>query len=171
MDLMCRNPVSGDTMRWVFVNVMTFLEEKQSEYRRKVGLVQWTDATGRKVMGSIPDDIIAIFYWHNLSGCTMAMGLTQPLTEMSTRNISWGYRRPVRRAGIITTFVCRLSWNFWASTSWNPQSLPRPVMGLLYLYLYITVKKHQLDRGTQDSHRHARLGFSRYHGGVDGDGI
>jgi hypothetical protein len=24
------------------------------------------------------------------SGRTMALGLTQPLTEMSTRNISWG---------------------------------------------------------------------------------
>ena len=26
-------------------------------------------------------------------------------------------------------------WNLGASTSWNPQSLSRPVMGLLYLYL------------------------------------
>ena len=26
----------------------------------------------------------------NSSGRTMALGLTQPLTEMSTRNISWG---------------------------------------------------------------------------------
>jgi len=26
----------------------------------------------------------------NPSGRTMALGLTQPLTEMSTRNISWG---------------------------------------------------------------------------------
>jgi hypothetical protein len=25
-----------------------------------------------------------------LVGCTMALGSTQPLTEMSTRNISWG---------------------------------------------------------------------------------
>ena len=27
---------------------------------------------------------------HNPSGRSMALGLTQPLTEMSTRNISWG---------------------------------------------------------------------------------
>jgi hypothetical protein len=39
-------------------------------------------------VGSIPDDVIGIFL-HNLSGCTMALGLTQPVTEMSTRNISW----------------------------------------------------------------------------------
>ena len=29
---------------------------------------------------------------------TMTVGSTQPLTEMSTRNISWGQRRPVRKA-------------------------------------------------------------------------
>jgi hypothetical protein len=27
---------------------------------------------------------------HNLVGRTVALGSTQPLTEMSTRNISWG---------------------------------------------------------------------------------
>jgi hypothetical protein len=66
----------------------------------------------------------------------MALGSTQPLTEMSTRNISWGQRRPVRRADNLTNFMCRLSWNLGASTSWNPQGLSRPVMGLLYLYFY-----------------------------------
>ena len=35
----------------------------------------------------------------------------------------------------LTTFMCRLSWNLGASTSWNPQGLSRPVMGLLYLLL------------------------------------
>ena len=33
--------------------------------------------------------------------------------------------------------MCRLSWNLGTSTSWNPQGLSRPVMGLLYLYLNI----------------------------------
>ena len=42
------------------------------------------------VVGSIPDGVIGIFHWHNLSGGIMALGSTQPLTEMSTRNISWG---------------------------------------------------------------------------------
>ena len=46
-------------------------------------------------------------------------------------------RRPVCRADNLTTFMCRLSWNLGASTSWNPQGLCRPVMGLLCLfYLY-----------------------------------
>jgi len=47
-------------------------------------------ATSRKVAGSIPDGVIGVFHWHNPSGSTMALGLTQTLTEMSTRNISWG---------------------------------------------------------------------------------
>ena len=43
----------------------------------------------RKVAGLISIGVIEIFHWHNPSGHTMALGSTQPLTEMSTRNISW----------------------------------------------------------------------------------
>ena len=42
----------------------------------------------RKVAGAIPDGVIGIFY--NPSGRAMALGSAQILTEMSTRNISWG---------------------------------------------------------------------------------
>ena len=76
-------------------------------------------ATIRMVAGSIPDGVIGILHWHNPSGRTMALGLTQPLTEMSTRNISWGIRRPVRTADNLTTFMCRLSWNLGALTFWR----------------------------------------------------
>ena len=47
-------------------------------------------ATSRTVAGSIPDSMIGIFHWHNPSDRTMALGRTQPLTEMSTRDVSWG---------------------------------------------------------------------------------
>jgi len=47
-------------------------------------------ATSRKVAVSIPDGVTGIFHWHNPSGRTTVLRLTQPLTEMSTRNISWG---------------------------------------------------------------------------------
>jgi len=86
--------------------------------------------------GSIPDGVIGFFHWHNAFSRTMALGLTQPLTEMITRNISWGVRRPVRRADSLTTFMCRLSWNLGASPSWSPQGLSRAVMEMLYLYLF-----------------------------------
>jgi hypothetical protein len=48
----------------------------------------------------------------------------------------------------LTTFMCRLSRNLGASTSWNPKGLSMPVMGLLYLYLirkeYKKPKMHAL---------------------------
>jgi hypothetical protein len=49
-------------------------------------------ATSRKIAGSIPEGVIGIFHWHNPSGRNMALGSTQPLTEMSTRNISLGVK-------------------------------------------------------------------------------
>jgi len=49
-------------------------------------------ATSQQVVGSIPDGVTGIFHWQNPSGRTKALGLTQPLTEMSTRNISWGVK-------------------------------------------------------------------------------
>jgi hypothetical protein len=85
--------------------------------------------SSRKVAGFIPDRAIAIFYWHDPTGRTIAPGLTQTLTEMSTMNISCGQRWPVRRADNLITFMCQLSWNL----SLKPQGLPWPVMGLLYL--------------------------------------
>ena len=59
-------------------------------------------ATSRKVAGSFPDRVNGIFHLLNLSGRAKALGLTHPITKMSTRDISWGYRRQVRRAD---TFV------------------------------------------------------------------
>jgi len=41
-------------------------------------------------MGLIPNGVTGIFHLHNPSGRTTALGSTQPLTEMSTRNNSWG---------------------------------------------------------------------------------
>jgi hypothetical protein len=49
----------------------------------------WHCATSRSVASSIPDGVIGIFHWRNPSGRTMALGSTQPVTEMFTRNISW----------------------------------------------------------------------------------
>ena len=67
----------------------------------------------RKVAGSISDGVIENFHWHTPSSRTVAVESIQPLTEMSTRNISWGWR-----AENFTTFMCRLSQppgNLWVS--------------------------------------------------------
>jgi hypothetical protein len=50
----------------------------------------WHCAASSKVAYSIPDGATGIFHWHNPSGRTMSPGSPQLLTEMSTRNISWG---------------------------------------------------------------------------------
>jgi hypothetical protein len=43
-------------------------------------------------MGLFLDGVNGIFHWHNPSSRITTLGLTQPLTEMSTRNISWGVK-------------------------------------------------------------------------------
>jgi hypothetical protein len=49
-------------------------------------IAQWLRhcATNWTVAGSIPEGVIGMFHWHDPSGRTMALGSTQPLTEMST---------------------------------------------------------------------------------------
>ena len=77
-----------------------------------------------KVAGSIPNGVIRIFHWHN-PDCTMALWSIQPLIEMSTRNINWGLRQLMCRADSLTTFMCWLPWNVWATPSWNLHGLSR----------------------------------------------
>jgi len=61
----------------------------------------------------------------------MTLGSTQPLTEMSTRSISWGKGgRCVR----LTTYhhPVPLSRNLGTLTSWNPLGPSGPVTGLIF---------------------------------------
>jgi hypothetical protein len=46
----------------------------------------------------------------------------------------------------------RLPWNLGASTSWNPQSLLRPVQGLLYRYFTVTLPLLYLGEERKCSH-------------------
>jgi hypothetical protein len=41
----------------------------------------------------------------------MSLRSTEPLAEISNGCISWGLRRPVRRADNLASFMCRLSRN------------------------------------------------------------
>jgi hypothetical protein len=52
-----------------------------------------------------------IFNWPNPSSRTMALGSTQPLTEMSTRNLPGGKRRPACKAS--PPSMSRLSCKMW----------------------------------------------------------
>jgi hypothetical protein len=94
-------------------------------------------ATSQKVAVLIPEGVNAIFLGHNPSGRTMSLGSTQPLTKMSTMNISWRVKAAVQKADNLTTFMWQLSWNLRGSNFWNSQGLSRPVQGLLYLCLLL----------------------------------
>jgi hypothetical protein len=52
----------------------------------------------------------------------MALGLTQLITEMRTRNLSGGTKRPARRADNLAA-VSPMSENVGTSTSRNPKDL------------------------------------------------
>ena len=90
-------------------------------------------ATSQKTVGSIPDGVIGIFHWHNPSSYTMALGSTQPLKKMSTRNISW----VVKAANSYSSqpyHLHVLSWNVGIS-GWKPSG---PVTGIdLPFYLHL----------------------------------
>jgi hypothetical protein len=56
-------------------------------------------------LDSIPDVVTGFFNWPNPSSRIMALGSTQPLTEMSTRNLPGGKGRAVREADNLTA-IC-----------------------------------------------------------------
>jgi hypothetical protein len=65
-------------------------------------------ATSRKVAGLIPDEIIGFFNCPNPSSRTMALGSTQPLTDMSARNLPVGKMRLERKAENVTAICERI---------------------------------------------------------------
>jgi hypothetical protein len=62
---------------------------------------------GRKIAGSIPNEVIGFFSLPSPCSRTMALGSTQPLTKMSNRNLPEGVKGgwPVRKADNLTA-IC-----------------------------------------------------------------
>jgi hypothetical protein len=56
-------------------------------------------------MGLIPDDTIEFLNWPDSSRRTIALGSTQPLTEMSTTILPGGREQPVCKADKVTA-IC-----------------------------------------------------------------
>jgi hypothetical protein len=65
---------------------------------------------------------LIFFHLPSPSSRTMALGSTQPLTEMSTRNFLGGKGWPARKADNLAA-VSRLSREMGASASHNPMGL------------------------------------------------
>jgi hypothetical protein len=59
----------------------------------------------QKVAGSIPDWIIGFSNWPKPSSLTMVMGLTQPLTEISIRDLPGCKGQPACKADNLTA-IC-----------------------------------------------------------------
>jgi hypothetical protein len=70
-------------------------------------------AKSHKVAGSISDVIIGFFSRLNPSSRNMALGSTQPLTEMGTRNLSGGIRRPARKVDNLTAICEPFLYKMW----------------------------------------------------------
>jgi hypothetical protein len=67
----------------------------------------------QKVVGLIPDEATVFFNWPNPFSCTMALGLTQPLTEMSTRNLCGSKGSPARKADNLPTICESIVYKMW----------------------------------------------------------
>jgi hypothetical protein len=63
--------------------------------------------TGRSQVQVPMRSLDFFFTLPNLSSCTMALGLTQPLTEMRSRNLPVDRGLPVRKADKLTA-ICEL---------------------------------------------------------------
>jgi hypothetical protein len=84
---------------FLILNYSHFLGTKMSlsftvytSYCMGTAVAQWLRycAKNQKVTGSFPDGVMEFFVDIHPFDRTMALGSTQPLTEMSTRSISWG---------------------------------------------------------------------------------
>jgi hypothetical protein len=64
-------------------------------------------ATSRKVVGSVPVDVIGFSNWPNLSSPTLPQVSTHTLTECVPGNLPGGKGRPARKADNLTA-MCEL---------------------------------------------------------------
>jgi hypothetical protein len=96
-------------------------DESYCVSRGRCSVVGWGTATRLKVTGSIPSEVVGIFSLPNPSSRAMALGSTQFLTEISTRNLRESKGLPASAQTENLTDNCEpmLYKNVGASTSHN----------------------------------------------------
>jgi hypothetical protein len=78
--------------------------------------------TSRKVAVSIPDEVIRFSNWTKPSRRTVALGSTQSLKEMRTKNIPGVKGRPARKADNLTAIYEPI-----VQKMWEPRRLITPM--------------------------------------------
>jgi hypothetical protein len=96
--------------------------------------------TNLKVAGSIPYGIFGILRWLNPSGRTMALGRLSLRQKWVQRLFPGGKGCLFVWLIIFTIFMCRLSGNLGASTSWNPKDGFALALHFTLTYLFLKLR-------------------------------
>jgi hypothetical protein len=87
-------------------------------------------------MGSNPNEV-DFLNLPNPSSHTMALGLTQPLTKMSTRNFLWGKGQLACKADYLTAIYEQIVQKMWEAhhliTLWAPKACYRDSFTFYFL--------------------------------------
>jgi hypothetical protein len=102
-------------------------------------------------------EIIGFFNWTNPSSRTMVLRSTQPLTEMSNRNLPGSKRRPAHKADNLTAICEPTVYKMWgASTSHNPMGFHGLLQEEFTFFLpYLSLLKVFLDLPTRAPYLYA----------------
>jgi hypothetical protein len=101
--------------------------------------------TSQNVASSIPEEAIGFFDWPNPSSRNIYLGTTQPLTEMSTRNLPGGKGRPACKADNLSAICEPISSKYSILDISQPYGPPRSVIGIALHFLPATKHLRRAD--------------------------